>query len=200
MTKFIEPLLQSFPEFSWTLERYHEAIRKGVFTTADKIELIYGKIVELMPIGSPHSQCVTVVADFFRERFGKQYTYREEKPITITEIISEPQPDVVVTVRKDYSYGNPTPEEIFFIAEVAETSIRKDQTVKVILYAEANIKEYWIINLEKRRIEVYIDPLPEEGAYGSVNNYGEGVTFTSPFAGEVVVSELLPGVVGEEVE
>jgi len=78
------------------------------------------------------------------------------------------------------------------IVEVAQDSIRKDQTVKVVLYAEAGIKEYWIINLEKRRVEVHIDPLPEEGAYGSINNYGEVQTFTSPFAGEVVVAELLP--------
>lgn len=192
MTKYIEPLLQAIPEFSWTLERYHEAIRKGIFTTADKVELLYGKIVNLMPIGSPHSQCVMVVADFFRERFGREYTYREEKPITITEIVSEPQPDIVVAKRKDYSLGNPEPEEIYFIAEVASSSIRTDQTIKVVLYAEAGIQEYWIINLEKRRIEVHVDPLPEEGAYGSVNNYGENSTFMSPFAGKVVVAELLP--------
>lgn len=192
MTKFIEPLLQAIPAFTWTLDRYHEAIRKGVFTTADKIELLYGKIVELMPIGSPHSQCVMVVADFFRERFGSMYVYREEKPITITEIVSEPQPDVVVAKKKDYSLGNPEPDEIYFIAEVASSSLQKDQTIKVVLYAEAGIQEYWIINLDKRRIEVHIDPLPEEGAYGSVNNYGETSTFTSPFAGEVVVADLLP--------
>lgn len=194
MTKFIDSFFEDIPAFNWTLERYHDAINKGIFTTADKIELLYGKIVELMPIGSPHSQCVTVLADFFRDRFGKEFTYREEKPITITEMASEPQPDVVVVKKKDYSFGNPTKDEIFFIAEVADSSLRKDQTIKVVLYAEANIQEYWIINLEKRRIEVYLNPLPEEGSYGSINNYSEDTIFTSPFAGEVVVKELLPKV------
>jgi|AntRauTorckE5430_2_1112549.scaffolds.fasta_scaffold00170_22 Uma2 family endonuclease len=192
MAKLIEPLLQAIPEFSWTLERYHEAIHKGIFTTADEVELLYGEIVELIPIGTPYSQCVMVVANFFRERFGREYTYREDKPISITEIVSEPQPDVVVAKRKDYSLGNPEPKEIYLIAEVANSSLRKDQTIKVVLYAEAGIQEYWIINLEKRRIEVHVDPLPEEGAYGSVNNYGEGSTFMSPFAGEIMVAELLP--------
>lgn len=89
--------------------------------------------------------------------------------------------------------------DIHLIAEIAQNSVRKDQTIKVVLYAEAGIQEYWIINLEKRRVEVYIDPLPEEGSYGSVNNYGEGSVFISPFAGEVVVGELLPEPVeGEE--
>ncbi|MCX8212404.1 MAG: Uma2 family endonuclease [Lewinella sp.] len=167
-------------------------MRKGFFTTADEVELLYGEIVELIPIGTHHSQCVMVVADFFRERFGREYTYREDKPISITEIVPEPQPDVVVAKRKDYSLGNPEPKEIYLIAEVANSSLRKDQTIKVVLYAEAGIQEYWIINLAKRRIEVHVDPLPEEGAYGSVNNYGEGSTFMSPFAGEIMVAELLP--------
>jgi len=194
MTKYIESFFDDIPAFTWTLERYHDAIQKGIFTTADKIELLYGKIVELIPIESSHSQCVTVLADFFRDRFGKEYTYREEKPITITEMASEPQPDVVVVKKKNYSFGNPTKEEIFFIAEVADSSLHKDQTIKVALYAEANIQEYWIINLDKRRIEVHLDPFPEEGSYGSINNYGAQAVFTSPFAGEVMVEELLPSV------
>jgi len=199
MTKFIEPLLQSFPEFSWTLERYHEAISKGIFTTADKVELIYGKIIDRMPSGGTHAECVQVVADFFRDRFAGKYTYREEKPVTLSSHDSEPEPDLAIVTKKRYAPDHPTEVDIHFIVEVAQDSIRKDQTVKVILYAEAGIQEYWIINLEKRRIEVHIDPLPEEGAYGSVNNYGEGSDFTSPFAGEVVVAELLPGFVeGEE--
>lgn len=81
MTKFIEPLLQSFPEFRWTLDRYHDLIRAGVFTTADKIELIYGKIIDKMPSGGTHAECVQMVSDFFRERFPGKYIIREEKPV-----------------------------------------------------------------------------------------------------------------------
>lgn len=43
MTKFVEPLIEAIPEFSWTLERYHEAIRKGISTTA---EVAQGSIKE----------------------------------------------------------------------------------------------------------------------------------------------------------
>jgi len=192
MTKYIEPLLQAIPEFTWTLDRYHEAIRKGVFTTADKIELLYGKIVDKTPSGGTHAECVQMVGDFFRERFLGKFTIREEKPVTISNFESEPEPDVVVVTKKKYAPNHPTEVDIQFIAEIAQDSIRKDQTIKVVLYAEANIQEYWIINLIKRRIEVHLEPLPDEGIYGSVNNYGETSTFTSPFAGDVVVAELLP--------
>ena len=192
MTRVSDTLLQNVPEYRWTLDRYHEAIRKGLFTAADRIELLYGKIVGLMPVGPPHSYCVTLVADFSRDRFEKAYMYREEKPITIAATASEPQPDIAVVRQRDYSFENPGPDDIYLAIEIASSSLDKDQTVKVVLYAEADITEYWIVNLAKRRIEVHLNPLPDEGTYGSVNNYGEGKIFTSPFAGEVVVADLLP--------
>lgn len=192
MTKPLDTSRSNLPEFRWTIERYREAIDKGLFTASDRIELLYGKIVDLTPVGSPHSHCVTLIAEFLRDRFGKAYTYREEKPVTLPATTSEPQPDVTVVKRRDYTFDNPEPADIQLVVEVASSSLDKDQTVKVMLYAEAAVAEYWIVNLLKRRGEGHLDPLPDEGAYGSVNKYGEDARFTSPFAGEVNVSDILP--------
>lgn len=63
---------------------------------------------------------------------------------------------------------------------------------KPILTEDTNLAEYWIINLVNRQIEVHLKPDPEQKLYGSVTHYRENETFTSPFAGEVVVAELLP--------
>ncbi len=192
MTKFIEPLLQAVPEFQWTLARYHEAIRVGLFTTADRIELVYGKIIDRMPSGGTHAECVQIVADYFRGRFLTTFIIREEKPITFKDNNSEPEPDIAVVSKQRYSPNHPVPSDTHLVVEVADSSIEKDQTIKVVLYAEANIAEYWIINLPKRRVEVHLNPLPDERTYGSVNNYGEEESFESPFAGTVKVVELLP--------
>lgn len=179
-------------EFLWSLERYHKAIDTGVFTEEDKIELLYGQIYHLMPAGTPHEECVSLLGEFFRYRFGREYRYREEKSITIPNLASEPEPDFVVVLNKSYANQRPQLEDILFLAEVANSSLRHDRKIKVELYAEANLAEYWIINLVSRNIEVYLNPSPDEKVYGSVNHYKESETFTSPFAGEVVVAELLP--------
>ncbi|MEM9258467.1 MAG: hypothetical protein AAGA62_02405, partial [Bacteroidota bacterium] len=71
MTKTIEAPVSFSRDFFWTLDRYLLAIEKGVFTQDDKIELLYGKIVELMPAGSSHEYCITLLAKFFRQRFGE---------------------------------------------------------------------------------------------------------------------------------
>lgn len=192
MTKMLDLPDNQFPDFFWTLDRYHQAIEKGVLTEDDKVELLYGKIVELMPAGTPHAECVSLLAEFFRDRFGKEYRYREEKPVTITERASEPEPDLVVVKKQSYGANHPGEGDILFVAEVAQASLERDRTIKVKLYAEANLQEYWIINLRKRKIEVYLQPDPEQGLYASMNHYAENVTFNSPFAGEVIVADLLP--------
>ena len=179
-------------DFLWTLERYHKAIDTGVFTEEDKIELLYGQIYHLVPAGTPHEECVSLLGEFFRYRFGREYRYREEKSISIPNSASEPEPDFVVVVNKSYAKQRPQPEDVLFLAEVSNSSLKHDREIKVELYAEANLAEYWIINLVNRSIEVYLKPSPEQKLYGSINHYKESETFTSPFAGEVVVAELLP--------
>jgi len=49
------------------------------------------------------------------------------------------------------------------VVEVAETSLRKDRSVKAALYARAGIPEYWVVNLIDRAIEVHTDVT--SGAY-----------------------------------
>lgn len=192
MTKPIAYDYSVSTDFFWSLERYERAIEAGVFTEEDKIELLLGKIIELMPAGTPHEECVTLLAEFFRYRFGRDYRYREEKAITLPELQSAPEPDFVVVVNKPYGNDRPQPEDIHFVAEVASSSLARDRTIKVALYAEANLAEYWIVNLVNRQIEVHLQPAPEQRIYTSTNIYGESETFVSPFAGEVVVADLLP--------
>ena len=44
------------------------------------------------------------------------------------------------------------------LIDVSETSLHRDRTEKLRIYARANIGCYWIINLVDRQIEVYTDP------------------------------------------
>lgn len=103
---------------------------------------------------------------------------------------------MAVVVNKSYAAGAPLPEDVYLIAEISDSSLHKDRNVKVQLYAEAELAEYWIVNLIDRQIEVHLNPNPRRRLYGSVAIYEEGTTFTSPFAGEVVVAELLPAAEG----
>ena len=104
-------------EFLWSLERYEHAIETGVLTEDDKIELLHGKIIELIPAETSHEECVTLLADFFRYRFGQEFRYREEKAISLPTLTSAPEPDFVVVVNKPYGDVRPRPDDIHFVAE-----------------------------------------------------------------------------------
>jgi Uma2 family endonuclease len=191
MTKFISE--SSNFEFRWSLERYHQLIEMGLLTELDKVELLFGKIITKMPVGEPHADVLSDIADFFYERLGTKFKFRAQSPVTLPND-SEPEPDFAVVVRRKYNRttGHPKPEDILLLIEVADSTLQYDRTQKAEAYALAGVKEYWIINIPERQVELHLKPSEEKGLYRSLSVYESGSRFTSPFCGEVEVDEVLP--------
>ena len=40
--------------YRWTLDKYHAAINAGILTENDPVELIFGELVETIPVGKSH--------------------------------------------------------------------------------------------------------------------------------------------------
>ena len=57
--------------------------------------------------------------------------------------------------------------------EVADTSLAYDRDIKLPLYAQAGIQEFWIVNLAESKVEVYRQPLPA-GSYASRTDFPRG--------------------------
>jgi hypothetical protein len=58
------------------------------------------------------------------------------------------------------------------VIEVAESSVNKDKNVKAPLYAAAGIPEYWVIDTNTRRIDIFRKPSRE--GYTEVTSHGMG--------------------------
>jgi Uma2 family endonuclease len=92
----------------------------------------------------------------------------------------------------------PGPQDIALVIEVADSTLRRDRTLKRRLYAAAGIPVYWIVNLVDKQLEVYSHPS------GPVKkpDYGErqiftardtvGVEIDGRLIAELLVKELLP--------
>ena len=117
-------------------------------------------------------------------------------PVTLSNY-SEPEPDITAAVGKidDYVDHHPWPSEILLIAEVADDSLPLDKGLKLRIYAEAGIAEYWIVNLINRQLEVYREPSPA-GIYAESRVYlpGESVEPLNAPGKSVAVADLLPPV------
>ncbi len=189
MTRILQSALVE--GFNWTIERYHQAIAAGVLTEEDRVELLRGDLIEVMPVGEDHSSTLEGLGEYFSNLRG-QYRLRSENPVTLPDN-SEPEPDFVIARKlpPNTRRQHPTPEDILLLIEVAHATVNKDRNLKGPIYAAAGIPEYWIINLNARSVELHLFPTPI-GEYGSVVHYAEGQTFESPLLGTTEVVALLP--------
>ncbi len=142
----------------WTIDDYHQMIAAGILSDRP-VELLNGEIVEMAPEGEPHAHLSSEAADYLREALRGQAKIREGKPITLPDN-SEPEPDIAVVQNLGdiYLAHHPYPENIFWVIEYSNTSLRKDLEVKTKTYAQAGILEYWVINLKRMELVVFREP------------------------------------------
>ena len=181
----------------WRRVEYDQLVELGIFT-GERLELLDGLLVVREPQGGPHAAMVGQVGDVLRVAFGPEWHVRLQAPVALDDE-SEPEPDVAVVpgVFRDYVGGHPSAPVL--VVEVAESSLRLDRRMKSGLYARARLREYWIVNLVDRVLEVYRDPQPTADApywavYVSVEVLRPPATVTplaAPHA-RIAVADLLP--------
>jgi Uma2 family endonuclease len=186
----------------WTREEYYRAADLGLFRPDERLELLDGEIyAKLSPRKPTHTTTVGHAADVLARAFGPGNYPRTEQPLVLNDL-SEPEPDIVVVpgTRYDYQTEHPLAATALLVVEVADSSIRFDRGRKREAYARADIRDYWVLNLSKRQLEVHRDPAGSR--YRSVTVYREGDTVTPLAAPQaaVRVSELLLPISPDENE
>ncbi len=151
----------------FTVDEYHRMAEAGILSEDDRVELIDGEIVEMVPIGSRHAACVDRLNRIFSELLERRAIVRVQNPIRLGRH-SEPQPDIaLLRPRADfYASAHPGPADVLLVVEVADTSSDIDREVKLSLYARAGVLEAWLVDLSKEIIEVHRNPSPDK--YGSI--------------------------------
>lgn len=158
--------------YEWTLERYHQAIDAGIFDDQD-VELLRGEIVIMSPEREPHVYFSDRFSKRLQRRLGDLAQIREGRPIILPNH-SEPQPDIAIVqpLNEVYLEHHPYPENVFWLIEYSNTTLKKDIEVKSKIYAEAGIREYWVVNLRNLRLIVFRDPTAT--GYETEVNLSEG--------------------------
>ncbi len=92
---------------------------------------------------------------------------------------SRPEPDLALLLPREdfYSESAPSVAEILLLIEVSDSSLTIDRTTKFSLYAESGVREYWIVNLIDRCVEVYRDP-QQNGTYSDTRVLHSGETLS----------------------
>ena len=167
-------------------------INNGIFNSDHKVELLFGKIVDMHPVGRAHAQTVKKINRLFSKALDQdKFVIGIKDPVTLAGD-TEPEPDVYV-VRgpfERYNDHHPYAEDIVLLIEVADSTLKTDRGAKKLAYAAAGIQEYWIIDVYGRKIERHTQPDTNAGSYGSSEVFNEGETITSLHLGDFEVDDL----------
>lgn len=129
-----------------------------------RTELLDGVIFERVGQNEPHILCVMQTTRILGEAFRDVALTVGGIAITLGET-SRPEPDLVVLDLP--LFGTPTVAGTRLIVEVSDSRYVRDRRIKAPLYAEAGLKELWIMDVGRRQIEVHRDP--SDGEYRTIN-------------------------------
>lgn len=170
----LPPITLQPPRKRWTRAELDALEGTGLFDS-QHLELIEGELFNKMGKRRAHVNTLLLMVGWLTQVFGAQFI-NQEAPIDVAledSPTSEPEPDAIVLRREslEFSSSNPRPEDLQLVIEVSDTSLYLDLKTKAALYARAGIVEYWVLDVNTRRIIVH--RTPENGQYASVVAYNE---------------------------
>jgi Uma2 family endonuclease len=148
-----------------SVEEYHRLDEYN--ENGRRTELIRGFVIEKMAKSPLHRTVSAILYESLLAQLPKGYTVWKEEPLTLSD--SEPEPDISVTVglKSDYGAAHPSTAELAVEVAVSNPALDRENAS---LYAEAGVKEYWIVLGPQRQVEVY--RRPEKGCYQETRTFG----------------------------
>jgi Uma2 family endonuclease len=142
-----------------TTERYQRMVATGVLTKFDRVELIEGEMLDMAPIGPKHATVADRLARLLMLAVDDAAIVSCGRPVNLGGF-SNPQPDVMLLKPKPGAYADAHPgaADVLLLIEVSDSTLAFDQSTKLSLYAQYGVEEYWVVDVEGKRIVVYREP------------------------------------------
>ncbi len=172
--------------FRW--EQYEKMIESGILDRM-RVMFIRGQVVTMAAMNEPHAMCVSLTLFELQRIFGSGFYVRPQMPLRQGNHDTEPDLAIVPGGPRDYSH---MPTAALLVVEVADSSYYYDTGVKAGICAVAGLADYWVLDVEDRRLIVFRDPSPT--GYQSKLTLAE-TDSVSPLAAPtavVRVADLLP--------
>lgn len=191
--------------YRFRVEAYHRLIDDGILPEDGSYELLRGLILkkdngtlgeENLGHKPPHALVVALLSSLIVRINTLQRHLRIQLPIVLSdEDAPEPDGSIVKGTARDYSQRLPGPGDVLCVFEVAHSSLERDESEKLPLYANAAIAQCVIVNLRSAVVESYTEPDPRKGTYGRRVTLQKGQTLQINLGSELLdvdAGELLP--------
>jgi Uma2 family endonuclease len=179
----------------WTVDQFHYLGDLGMFE-GRRAMLIDGVIMEEGPMNPPHRIALELTNEAIRIAFGPGWRICVQMPLVLSQSM-DPEPDLAVVAGSPRS-ATTHPTTAVLVVEVADSSLRYDTTVKLDVYAAARITDYWVLDVNTRRLLVFRNPQPDPAGQAHVYRTqlvlgpGDAVAPLAAPSQSVSVTDLLP--------
>ena len=155
-----------------------------------RVELLDGEIVIKEPMGPYHLGGTNWLNTLLVPPLLGRALVQIQGTIYLNDR-SAPEPDIAVR-SLEHSWDRATADDVYFVIEVADTSLAYDRGVKLASYAAAGIPEVWILNLRAREVTTYNDR--EDSGYATVRTFRAGESISPRAFPDVTlaVSDFMP--------
>jgi Uma2 family endonuclease len=149
-----------------TVQEYHQMAEAGILRPDERVELLDGHLFSMAAKGTAHSSATTRTRRVWERKLGDHVLIRVQEPVQLNEY-SEPEPDLAIVMVDplDYATNHPQPAQVYWLIEVSDSSLAFDCGTKATAYAKANIQEYWVLDVQDRKLTVMQSP--QAGEYQS---------------------------------
>jgi len=179
----------TLPVHPLTVDDLAAMVDAGILGEDDHVELLDGVLVEMSPQGTAHAVAVRRLNTRLvpiASAAGLEVSPR--CPLNVASPISQPEPDLAVVPAGGWDAHA---AQALLVTEVSVTSRAIDLGRKAAIYAAAGIPEYWVLDLDKRRLVVHRDPAVDRYETVQALTDADVVTAARPPL-TIAVTELLP--------
>jgi len=158
MTTSIRETLAHLERRKISVAEYERMYQSGILGNAERLELLEGNIIQMSALGNMHIRVMTMLNALFiplylerKAIIGPQHALRLARSV--------PQPDLVLLRHNTDMNGDmQNPANVLLVVEVSDSTLDKDVKIKTRVYADANIPEYWIIDINGEAVLQYSQP------------------------------------------
>lgn len=167
--------LAMYPKVKLRVEDFDLLAMNGGLEGLDRTELLDGDIYQMSPQYLPHG---TAKALFYEALLDWKREHRPELALLSEVSVAmppndEPMPDVILCDQPRGTKGIPV-ETVHLLIEIVDASRQRDMGYKKHLYARQGVPEYWVVDIDKRKVWWFSSPGAE--GYGAEAEVAFGET------------------------
>ncbi len=126
----------------------------------ERFELIKGRVRKAAQPGPTNEDLVDWLSYWSIENTDEtQVRVRIHQSLALPKLDSLAIPDVAWLRQGNFRTRRPNAADVLLLVEVADSSLNFDTKKKAVLYAEAEIQDYWIVNIPHWRVDVFRKPI-----------------------------------------